>query len=330
VIISIDGGATKTCTLLFDEKAMKLISVGISGPSNFNTISEKVASSDISSTLSQIMGDEKIDRNAGMKIIAGLAGVGDSINSTEIGNRIIKSIFGDIPVRLENDGLLAYRMANLFFDGVVFAPGTGSVGFMQKNKELTRFGGWGWSMGGDEGSASWIGKEAIRVAQRQSDGIIEGDEFIKLVADHFGDNFRNIVGSLEREKDKRKVALLSPKVFSLAATGQKNALAIINEAADYDSMIINTVLKNFDYCPMVSVLGGTMKAGDIIQNRIISNIKCPVRFFFGYHVAIGGIILTLNDLGIPVNERIRDDIIKDLNKIINNKEPQMRMETLGF
>ena len=54
MILSIDGGATKTCSILFDENAKKVIGVGISGPSNFTTVPEETAVNDIEHTLRQI------------------------------------------------------------------------------------------------------------------------------------------------------------------------------------------------------------------------------------------------------------------------------------
>ena len=329
MILSIDGGATKTCSILFDENTEKVIGVGISGPSNFTTVPEETAVNDIEHTLRQIRKNSGVNPTESSHIIAGLAGIGDSSETTKIGTSMIKRMMGRTDVDVVNDGFVAYKMANLFEDGVVFAPGTGSVGYVQKDGVLNRVGGWGWFMG-DEGSASWIGREAVRIAQRQSDGILKGNEFIELVENHFLGDFREIMGVLERERNKRQVALLSRRVIEMAYEGNEYALKIVNEAADYDASVINSMLANFKSCPKVSVLGGTMKAGSIIQDRIRNSVKCHIRFYYGYHVAIGGIIIKLNKLGIKVEEEFRDDMIAQLNLLIENEDKVLRKNSLGF
>ncbi len=329
MILSIDGGATKTCALLFDEGSMKLLSVGLAGPSNFTAVPETTASENIRSAIKQIENKSGISKSDKVRIIIGLAGIGDSTGATERGEKMLRSIFQREDLRIENDGFVAYRMSNMFSDGVVFAPGTGSVGMFQKDGKMKRIGGWGW-FAGDEGSASWIGKEAIRTAERQMDGILEGTDFVDLVSGHFGEDFKEVVGLLERDRSKRKVALLSPKVVEMARNGEKYAMEIINNAADYDAMIVNSMLKFFDECPEVSVLGGTMIAGSIIRERISSRVRCKIKFFNGYHVAVGGIVLSLNEQGTTPNIAIRDRIIKDLDEIIKNFDHEIRINSLGY
>lgn len=329
MILSIDGGATKTCSILFDEDKEKIVSIGISGPSNFTTVPEETAVIDIENTIHQIIENSGLNPIGSEYIITGLAGIGDSTETTKIGTEMIRRMMGRKDVEVVNDGLLAYRMANLFEDGIVFAPGTGSVGYIQKEGKLERIGGWGWFVG-DEGSASWIGREAIKKAQRQADGILEGRDFIELIESHFLGEFREIMGMLERERNKRQVALLSQRVIDLAYSGNIYAQEIVKEASEYDSAIVNSMLSNFSGCPKVSVLGGTMKAGTIIQSSIIKSVKCPVRFYYGYHVAIGGIIIKLNKLGKKVNDRLRDSLVAQVDALIESEDKELRKISLGF
>ncbi len=329
MILSVDGGATKTCSILFDEESGKILSIGLAGPSNFISISEAIAAENIKSTISQI--EEKTGKAIPEEahIIVAQAGIGDSSAGTENWKKRLREIFKRDNLRIENDGLMAYRMANMFQDGVIFAPGTGSVGMMQKDGKMARLGGWGW-FAGDDGSASWIGKEALSTAEKQMDRIYEGMNFVELVSDHFGDNFKDAVGSLEKDRNKRKVALLCPKVVEMAKNGDEYALKIIYAAADYDASAIKTMLREFDSCPEVSVLGGTMKAGSIIRERISSQVKCPVNFFNGYHVAVGGIIMGLQECGIAINKGQRDRMIQEVDRIVENFNSKLRLNSLGY
>ena len=43
MILSVDGGATKTCAIIYDEKSHKFMASGISAASNFMSVSEQVS-----------------------------------------------------------------------------------------------------------------------------------------------------------------------------------------------------------------------------------------------------------------------------------------------
>ena len=147
-------------------------------------------------------------------MILGIAGAGDSVETTAHGEKIVKRVLGKKRFVLNNDGYVAYRMSNLFQDGVMFAPGTGSVGFYQKREELNRIAGWRW-FAGDEGSASWIARRAITLAERQKDGLIAGDTPVHLIEEYFGNNFREAIGRIEIDHDKRNISLPAPRVSQL-------------------------------------------------------------------------------------------------------------------
>lgn len=73
-----------------------------------------------------------------------------------------------------------------------------------------------------------------------------------------------------------------------------------------------------------------MIAGSIIRDRISSSVRCKIRFFNGYHVAIGGIVLALSEQGDPVNTALRDSIIEDLDERIRNFDHEIRINSLGY
>lgn len=329
MILSIDGGATKTCAIIYEEKSHRFMSSGISGASNFMSVSEEESLENIKKAIDFALQGADVDLEELDYIILGLAGIGDSAKSTETGNNIVKRILGSRKYRLENDGLLAYRMSNMYDDGIMFAPGTGSVGYYQKGDKIYRIGGWGW-FAGDEGSASWISKTAITYAERQSDGIMPGTSMKDLVEQYFGDSLRNVAGSIEKERNKRKIAMMAPYVTKLAKAGDSIAISIIQEAARYISAVLNSMLERFQDCPAVSVVGGTTLSGGVLTDIIQSSVKCKIRFFPGYDVCVGGIVLASRDMGFQFPTEEKEKIIHSLEKSIMKNPPEMLKETLGI
>jgi N-acetylglucosamine kinase-like BadF-type ATPase len=65
-------------------------------------------------------------------------------------------------VRIVTDAEVAYASATSAPDGTVLVAGTGSIaGRIRKRRLAATIGGYGWLLG-DEGSAFWLGREAVR------------------------------------------------------------------------------------------------------------------------------------------------------------------------
>ncbi len=298
MILALDGGATKTVALLFDEKTFKIKGVGLAGSSNFTIIGENKAEENLRKAISEAEGD-KAD-----KAVFCLAGIGDSEEDTKRGTEMVRKIFPNSQVY--NDGVGAYRATNLFEDGGVFAPGTGSVAFYQKNGELHRVGGWSWIFG-DEGSASWIAKTAITYATRVVDGIEESSELPKAVEKYFNLPFREAVIKLSKEQDKRLIASFAVIVDDLASKGDPLALRVMKEASDYIIKMINRLKREGG---RVSVIGGVMNS-KIIRGTLSA---LGVNIFYSYQAVLGGLVLA----GLKISFEERDILAKELTKKIYN------------
>lgn len=329
MIVSIDGGATKTCSAVYDETAGNVISVGVSGPSNFAAVSPETAKENIKLALDRSLENASLKLKDVDSVIFGIAGVGDSREDTETGHRIVREILGNREFEMFNDGYFAYRAANMFSDGVVFASGTGSVGFFQNGDRMQRIGGWGW-FAGDEGSASWVSKKAINFAQRQHDGIIPGRSFVNMVEEYFSDELRECVGKLERKHEKRRVALLCPSVASLAKEGDDLAVQIFEESADYISQALKAMLSDFQGDVSVSVIGGLVLSGEFFRNLVSRRMKRRVNFFYGYQVCVGGIVAESNRKGFKMTKGIRDRCMNTVDSMIRSIPEKERIESLGY
>lgn len=310
MILAVDGGATKTVAVVYKDE---ILGVGISSSGNYTEVGEEQAKKNIMEAISEALNNSSVTLKEIEKAIFALAGIGDSKKFTEIGERIAKDIFKDSIVI--NDGVSALRATNLFNDGAVFAPGTGSVAFYQKNGEIVRVGGWGWFFG-DEGSASWISKNAITYAIRSIDKIEKESKIPEEVEKFFGGEFREVVTRLSKEQNKRLIASFAVNIDKLSKNDEL-AFKVMKNAAEYIDLMVNRLKKDVNN---VYLLGGVMRSSTI---RNLMNNK--VRYFYGYHSVIGGIIA----LEKIHEEEIRNDLVKQLNKNLM-KEPEEKLRKLLF
>lgn len=314
MLLAVDGGATKTVAVVYKDE---ILGVGISSSGNFVEVGVEEARKNILEAINEALNNASVSINEIKKAMFALAGIGDSKKFTEIGENLARGIFKDAIVM--NDGVAGLRATTLFNDGAVFAPGTGSVGYVQKNGNIQRIGGWGWFFG-DEGSASWIARTAITYALRVVDKIEEDSKLPETVEKFFGGEFREVVTRLSKEQNKRLIASFAVKVDELART-DKVALKVIRQASEYINLMVSRLRKEFNGRRKVSLLGGVMRSS-IIRNEVKDKVDI---ILYGYHAVIGGII-TLERI---TDENVRDELVRQLNKKLY-KEPEDKLRKFLF
>lgn len=163
--LGIDGGGTKTTCVVGDET--RLLASATAGPSNIVRVGQAQARESLLS---------------GVRQACALAGIAvNQVSRTCIGGSgaarpelaaIIRSILGEIlPTTIEVVGDMETSLEAAFGtgSGVIVIAGTGSIAYGRDNRGKTlRAGGWGFEIG-DEGSAHWIGREAVRAMLRAKD-----------------------------------------------------------------------------------------------------------------------------------------------------------------
>jgi glucosamine kinase len=87
----------------------------------------------------------------------------------------IRELTPEATIYVAGDHVIAHRAAFGTSHGVLVVSGTGSIAFGRNQKgETARAGGWGPAIS-DEGSAFWVGREAVAAALREYDtGIVDG------------------------------------------------------------------------------------------------------------------------------------------------------------
>lgn len=146
-----------------------------------------------------------------------------------------------------NDALPALRQGAGALRGVILIAGTGSICFgVGPTGEIIRTGGWGGELG-DEGSAFWIGREALQSACRMADGRQVRSALVDVLLHELEiDAPQGLIpwtARLTREMFKQKTASLFPAVASLAAGGDAACVSIIEDAHRHLITHVETVLR---------------------------------------------------------------------------------------
>ncbi len=329
MIIAVDGGATKTLGLVFDPNDLKVKGLGLAGPTNLTTVSKREIVSNLEKVILESCQSARIDVGELERGLFGIAGVGDSEKTTRFGKETVSRLTGRHDFQVINDGLPAYVMANLYNDGVVFAAGTGSVCFFKRGKRIERKGGWGW-FSGDDGSASWIAKRGLNLATKEFDGILKQRLLSKEVEDYFNCGFRDAISLAETKTDKRFISGFAPSVTKLASHGYLPAISIMEESAEYVSSLINSLVSKFSGSPRISIVGGTMMAGNFYIDMIRKKIGHKLNIYYGYQVASGGLLHLMNEMGHRPTFELRDSILAQIDELLYRKSKREIRLFLNF
>lgn len=163
--LGIDGGGTKTTCALGDES--RVLATVTAGPSNVFRVGEQRARESLHDAVRQACAAAGIEPAQIACTCIGASGAG----RPEIAALVRNALAEILPNQIEVIGDLETSLDAAFDDGpgVIVIAGTGSSAYGRNRQGMTtRAGGWGFAIG-DEGSAHWIGREAVRVTLRQHD-----------------------------------------------------------------------------------------------------------------------------------------------------------------
>ncbi|RZQ61758.1 N-acetylglucosamine kinase [Amycolatopsis suaedae] len=161
LVVGVDAGGTSTRALLVDRTG-DVLGVGRSGGANPNAHTPEVAAGRIAEAIQAAL--EGADPGAVRACVVGMAGVSKLTDPAVA--EVFESAYAPLElgtrVRMVTDAEAAFASATSEPDGTVLVAGTGSIaGRIRDRRLVSTSGGYGWLLG-DEGSAFWIGREAVR------------------------------------------------------------------------------------------------------------------------------------------------------------------------
>ena len=238
--IGIDGGGTKTKTMLVD-KEMNILYIAETGPSSIRTVPIEESLANIFRGI-----DACIDKT-NESIVSVFGGIGDvsgEEDSTFMIDRFKKHpALKDAIINIKNDVYNAHMGALNGNHGIALILGTGSVAFGKDKDGIThRTGGYTYKEG-DLGSAYHLGKLALQTLGKAFDNRIAASPFTDALLKHFDiSTFFDMVKMYDEYYTRRTdVARLAPIVTEYAEKNDLNALTIVEKATDEVLLMIKAI-----------------------------------------------------------------------------------------
>jgi glucosamine kinase len=281
--LGIDGGGSKTRCVVGDEHT--ILSSSTAGPSNITRVGQERARESIHKAIHTACDAAKLSPRDIKRACIGAAGAARAEVVAALRQVVAALIAGEIAV--VGDMAIAMEAAFAAEPGVIVIAGTGSIAYARNSHgETTRAGGWGFAIG-DEGSAHWIGREAVTrlfraVDERANHGAaIPG---LTQVDFTFGTLFYELkttwnVDSLEQlaqiANSNPDFSALFPAVLAAAHSGDELALDVLNRAAVELSRITTIVIKrslaNSPAVP-VAMVGSVFRHSKTIRHRFFDHV----------------------------------------------------------
>lgn len=269
--LGIDGGGTKTSFCLTDE-SLNILSEYQTTGCYYPDVGKDGIVDIIKKGIEMCLIDTNTGADTDIKDIRACCGLpaygeldGLMSDLPEIKSRI------PVPVKFCNDVEVCHAGALGLNPGIAIISGTGSIAFGRDEAGKTaRSGGFGCELGGDEGSAHFIGLKLVQKFTRQSDYREERTILYNEVkkALNLQNDFDICTYMIETIKLEREaVAKLALLAYSTAVMGDTVCRGIFSEAAHELYLLAAAVKKQLDFADFpvtVSYGGGVFKAGDMI------------------------------------------------------------------
>ena len=142
--------------------------------------------------------------------------------------------------------------------GVVVIAGTGSMASGWNGESSARAGGHGFLLG-DEGSAYWIGRAAVRAALRFQDQMGGSGPIHRAVTRAAGQSLDALIGDIcTHPAERDRLTALAPAVTALAAEDAE-ASRIVLEAAEHLAELAESIRRRLGPLPVAGA-GGVFRA----------------------------------------------------------------------
>jgi N-acetylglucosamine kinase len=175
-----------------------------------------------------------------------------------------------------NDVEVAYDGAFPGADGVLMLAGTGSMAWMKLGGNSARIGGWGDAFG-DEGSAFWIGREALSVASQQLDGRRDGSSFAEGILSACGCSADSLIDWAYGQSSLRAaVARLASHVDQMAEAGDDVAIALLQQAAEMLTRHVEAARRKLGNASLQWSYAGSVFKSRTVVRHLTSRLGSPV------------------------------------------------------
>jgi len=273
--IGVDGGGTKTAIAAANQDASTLL-FAKTGSASWREYGIETVVKNIKQAIDG-MPFEPGAKIGGIFLALTCYGEGDK-DDIEVAQEFSKS-FPGVPLYFVNDSEAGWAGSLGLAPGINIVAGTGAIAFGKDEAgNGARSGGWS-DFFGDEGSCFWLGRNAMGIYSKQSDGRMDKDELYEIIRSELGikndlEFIELMHGTYMLQRDM--VAGLQLLLMKAAQAGSRSAKALYAEAAQ-ELHLLALAIKNklsFENEPFsVSYAGGLFKVGELILPEFSKKIK---------------------------------------------------------
>ena len=208
-------------------------------------------------------------------------------------------------VTVMNDVALAARAAFPSGGGVLVLSGTGSMAVAAGPLAVVRAGGWG-DLFSDEGSAFWIGREALALAGRERDGVIPDRGLARALEARLGladrGHYALLGWTLAQGHPRSDVARLARIIDDLAEGGLAPARDILAAAARELSLLAHAAARQAGLAgPRPWAHAGSVFRSRTVRDAVARHLAAPPVMPEAGALA-GGLVIAAEAAGWNVNE----------------------------
>ena len=175
-----------------------------------------------------------------------------------------------------NDVAVAFEGALAGQDGVLILSGTGSMSWARGPAGVVRVGGWG-DVFGDEGSAYWIGREALTLVSRHLDGRQSCADFALSILHQLGVPPDGLIAWTYGHINPRvQIAVIAETVSKLADRGNPQAGALLHRAANQLAELGRTAARLIGAkSPLIWSFAGGVTQDQTLCRALTDTMGCP-------------------------------------------------------
>lgn len=273
--IGIDGGGSQSTILLIDKHNNELIRVK-GGPTNPFSIGIDKTESVLTESIKGATYKANRSMADGAGICIGSAGVHHRQNAEDLHTRL-SSHFPKTNIHVTNDYEIALVGGTGTLEGIILISGAGSVAYgRSRNHDFVRAGGWGHLIG-DEGSAYYIGKQALISIFETCDTDQNQTLLEKMIMKR--ENCRDLDDLMfwaYKSATKKDIADLAIIVDKAYMKGDPTSHKILLNAANCLIKLLDNIksrlLFSTEEIPMI-ISGGVLLYNDFVQSKFLIGVR---------------------------------------------------------
>jgi N-acetylglucosamine kinase-like BadF-type ATPase len=268
--LGIDAGGTKTdCAV---SNGAELLGQATGASCKLARVGKERGRENLQAVIRQATQAAGVEASTIQHVCIGMSGA-SLAEAVQWAQQTIRELIPDSTIYVAGDHVIAHRAAFGTSPGVLVISGTGSIAFgRNQNGETARAGGWGPNVS-DEGSAFWVGREAVTAALHAFDfGNANG--LLATIAESWKVAPEEVI-RMANASEPRFPELAGP-VVNAAEQGDDTARAIMERAGQALAGLASAVIKRLwpsgGVVP-VALAGGVLQGSSLVRHAFREAMK---------------------------------------------------------